>query len=95
MLKPIRDRILVECDDGGEKTAGGIVLTQVSRDPQRRAKVLAAGEGAWRKDGSFSPVTVRPGDIVEFAPGAGMEFDWEGKKYLMLNIQEVLGIVEA
>lgn len=95
MLKPIRDRILVERDDGDEKTASGIVLSHVSREPQRRAKVLATGEGAWRRDGTFSPVTVRAGDVVEFAPGAGQEFDWEGKKYLVLNIQEVLGTVEA
>lgn len=67
-LRPLGDRVLILVARESEKTKGGIILTDRSRDTSGIAKgeVVAVGPGSRAFDGSLVPMGVKVGDTVYF-----------------------------
>ena len=63
-LKPLGDRLIVEPIQQEEMTASGIVLPETAKEKPMQGKVLAAGPGARKEDGSRIPMDVSEGDTV-------------------------------
>ena len=93
-LKPLGDRLIVEPIEQEEMTASGIVLPETAKEKPMQGKVLAAGPGARKEDGSRAKLDVNVGDKVLYAKYAGTEVKLDGKKYLILKETDVLAIVE-
>jgi chaperonin GroES len=93
-LKPLGDRLIVEPIEQEEMTASGIVLPETAKEKPMRGKVIAAGPGARKDDGSRMAMDVSEGDTVLYAKYAGTEVKIEDKKYLILKESDVLAIVE-
>lgn len=69
-LKPLYDRILVHILDDEATTSGGLFIPQVAlSEMQGRGVVIAVGTGRVSFDGRIFPLTVKVGDIVQFARG--------------------------
>jgi chaperonin GroES len=93
-LKPLGDRLIVEPIEQEEVTASGIVLPETAKEKPMQGKVLAAGPGARKDDGSRATMDVTNGDTVLYAKYAGTEVKIETKKYLILKETDILAIVE-
>ena len=88
-FKPIGERALVEIEAQEEKTASGIVLPDTAKDKPQTARVIAVGE---MENGSRR---LGEGDLVVFARFAGTEIKLDGQDYLILDAEDMLGIVEG
>jgi chaperonin GroES len=93
-LKPLGERLIVEPTEQEEMTPSGIVLPETAKEKPMQGKVIAAGPGARKDDGSRIAMDVSEGDTVLYAKYAGTEVKIEDKKYLILKESDVLAIVE-
>lgn len=93
-VKPLGDRIIVERIDQEEKSAGGIIILDNSKETAKRGKVLAVGAGKIDDSGKRVPVDVAVGDTVLFTKLGGSEITVEGKSYLILKEDDIYCIIE-
>jgi chaperonin GroES len=93
-LRPLGDRLIVQPIEQEEMTASGIVLPETAKEKPMQGKVLAAGPGMYKEDGSRALLDVKQDDVVLYAKYAGTEVKIENKKYLILRESDVLAIVD-
>lgn len=99
-ITPLDVRVLVEPDMVEKKTAGGIFLpddhTEKQQYAQIKATVTAVGVNAWT-EAARNPAfrCPKPGDRVLIAKYGGIIVDGsDGKKYRILNDEDVTGLLE-
>ena len=90
---PLGANVVVKRIDAEERTAGGIMLPENSREKPREGRVLSVGDGRRLADGSRLPHQVREGDRVVFAGYAGVEVEVDGESMLIMNEDEIMAIV--
>jgi len=93
MLKPLHNRILVERVNPEEKTASGIIIPDTAKEKPQEGKVIAVGPGNRDKKGHPIPMDVKKGDRILFAKFGGSEVRIDGKEYLIMKEDDVMGIV--
>jgi chaperonin GroES len=86
-LRPIGKRALVKpAEQEEEKTASGIVLPQTTKEKPQTARVIAVDDS---EDGKVSE-----GDLVVFAKYSGTKINLDDEDYLILDSDDLLGVVE-
>jgi len=93
-IRPLHDRIIVERIEEETKTAGGLIIPDTAKEKPQQGKVVAVGKGKTTEDGKVLAMDVKVGDKVMFGKYAGTEIKIEGKEYLMMREDDVLGIIE-
>jgi chaperonin GroES len=74
-LTPIGDRIIIRRQVSSDKSKGGIILPETSREKPQRGTIVAVGPGKLnKKDGSRTPLQLNVGDEVLFVSWAGDEY---------------------
>ncbi len=89
-LQPLNENVLLDITEGKEvqKTASGIIIPDTAKEKPQYAKVVAIG--------NIENPGIAVGDIVFYKKFSGTEFDFEGKKYLMVPYADLLAkIVET
>ena len=94
-MRPLRDRILVERIEELEQRVGGIIIPDSAKEKPQQGRVVAVGKGRVNDKGEVFPLDVAAGDVVLFGKYGGSEIKIEGKEYLILREEEVLGVVEG
>jgi chaperonin GroES len=94
-MRPLRDRILVERLDEQEQRVGGIIIPDSAKEKPQNGRVVAVGKGRVNDKGEVFPLDVAAGDVVLFGKYSGSEIKIQGKEYLILREEEVLGVVEG
>jgi chaperonin GroES len=94
-FKPLGDRALVKIVEREEKTPSGIVLPDTAKEKPQTAEVVSVGEGKLDKDGQRVPLEVSQGDIIVFAKYSGTEISLDGEDYMILDGDDILGVVEG
>jgi chaperonin GroES len=95
-VRPLRDRILVErVEDGEQKSVGGIIIPDTAKEKPQHGKVIAIGKGRVNDKGEVFPLDVKAGDTILFGKYSGAEIKIEGKEYLIIREDEVLGVAEG
>lgn len=85
-FQPLGKRVLIERQEETNKTATGIIIPDnASKEKPSTGKIVEVGTEC---DG------VKKGDVVAFAKYAGSEITLDDKKYLILNFEDVLGIIK-
>lgn len=92
-VRPLHDRLLVRRMAEDEKTAGGLFIPDTAKEKPQKGEVVAVGNGRVTEDGKTLPLEVRAGDSVLFSKYAGTELKLDGKEYLMIREEDVLGII--
>ncbi|WKS95976.1 co-chaperone GroES [Riemerella columbina] len=87
-FKPLADRVLVEPVAAETKTASGIIIPDTAKEKPQEGTVVAVGEG--KKD---EPLTVKVGDRVLYGKYSGTELKLDGKDYLIVRENDLLGIL--
>lgn len=92
-LHPLHDRILVERIEEGEVRRGGLIIPDSAKEKPQEGKVLAVGTGTVNEDGKRTPLDVKAGDRVLFGKYSGSEVTLDGREYLIMKEDDVLGIL--
>lgn len=93
-LKPLGDRLVVQRQEAGEKTTGGIILPDAAKEKPQIGKVVAVGDGKLLKDGKRKELQVKKGDTILFSSYAGDEFKLKDEKVLLMREEDVLAVLE-
>lgn len=94
-VRPLRDRILVERIEEAEQKIGGLYIPDTAKEKPQQGKVIAVGKGRVNDKGEVFPLDVKAGDTVLFGKYAGTEIKIDGREYLIVREDEVLGVVEG
>jgi chaperonin GroES len=91
---PLGARALVKLVEREEKTASGIVLPDTAKDKPQTAQIVAVGEGKLDDNGNRVPLDAKEGDVIVFAKYSGTEISLDGEDYMILDADDILGVVE-
>ena len=86
-LKPLGARALVKMVEGEEQTPSGIVLPDTARENPQTAEVVTVG--------ASDELKVSTGDIVVLGKYSGTEIKIEGEEHLIVDADDILGVVEG
>lgn len=92
-ITPLHDRIVVEAAAKESKSAGGIILPDSAQEKPLMGTVLAVGPGKTLDSGVVAKIEILKGDTVLYGKYAGTEIKVEGKDYVILRSDDVLGVV--
>ncbi|WP_457560337.1 co-chaperone GroES [Caminibacter sp.] len=90
MFRPIGLRVLVERVEEENKTASGIIIPDNAKEKPLEGKIIAISKEVEEDEN----LPLNEGDRVVFAKYAGTEVALEGKEYLVLNTDDILGKIE-
>lgn len=93
-FKPLGGRALVKLIEREQTTASGIVLPDTAKEKPQTAEITAVGEGKL-DDGKRIPMEVKEGDVIVFAKYSGTEISLEGTDYMILDADDILGVVQS
>ena len=93
-LRPLQDRLLVRRVKEEEKTKGGIIIPDTAKEKPVEGRVIAAGIGKLSEKGNRIALEVQKGDRILFGKYSGNEIKIEGKEYLIMREDDVLGVIE-
>ncbi|NLY03987.1 MAG: co-chaperone GroES [Campylobacter sp.] len=86
-FKPLGKRVLVQREEESKTTASGIIIPDnASKEKPSSGKIVAVGNDDECK-------VVKVGDVVVFGKYSGSEVELDDKKYLVLNLEDVLGVI--
>jgi chaperonin GroES len=92
-IRPLHDRIVIQRLDEGEQQVGGIIIPDTAKEKPQQGKVIAAGAGKIRDDGTRQPPDVQAGDLVLFGKYSGQEIRLDGEDYLIMREEDVVGVI--
>lgn len=84
-FQPLGKRVLVERLEEATTTASGIIIPDNAKEKPSQGKVVAI---------SSEVENVANGDTVVFGKYAGSELTLDGTKYLVIDTDDLLGIIK-
>ncbi|MFO7983861.1 MAG: co-chaperone GroES [Desulfuromonadales bacterium] len=93
-VRPLQDRIIVERLEEETTTAGGIIIPDSAKEKPQMGKVIAVGKGKMNSEGNYLPLDVKADDKVLFSKYAGTDIKLEGKEFLIMREDDILGVLE-
>jgi len=93
-VRPLGDRVLIERIEADQRSPGGIVIPGTAKEKPQEGIVRAIGQGALDKNGNRIPLTVKVGDKIIFGKYSGSEIKLEGKEYVVVSENDIIGIIE-
>ncbi len=93
-VRPLSDRILVRRVDADEQVKGGIIIPDTARETPQEAEVIAVGPGKRNKNGDVISPAIKSGEKILIGKYAGTEIEVEGDDYVIVNEDDVLGIIQ-
>ncbi|KAA0055752.1 hypothetical protein IC582_003159 [Cucumis melo] len=93
-LQPLNDRVLIKVAEAEEKTAGGLLLTEATKEKPSIGTVIAVGPGHLDEEGNRKPLTVAVGNNVMYSKYAGNEFKGkDGSDYIALRASDLIAVL--
>ncbi|GFP87215.1 20 kDa chaperonin chloroplastic [Phtheirospermum japonicum] len=93
-MKPLNDRVLIKVAEAEEKTAGGLYLTDASKEKPSIGTVVATGPGTLDEEGKRKPLSIVPGNSVLYSKYAGNDFKGgDGSDYIALRASDVIAVL--
>ncbi|SKB74634.1 co-chaperone GroES [Malaciobacter marinus] len=83
-FKPLGERVLVKRTEVENKTASGIYIPDNAKEKPHTATVKAIGSKV---------EDVKVGDTIVFEQFRGTELNLEGQEYLVLNVENIIGVM--
>ena len=92
-VKPLHDRVLVKRLEEENKTAGGIIIPDNSKEKPAQGEIIAVGSGYRNTDGTVAALEVKVGDKVLFEKYGHSDVKLEGNDFLIMKESSILGIL--
>lgn len=93
-IRPLHDRVLVRRVEEDKTSPGGIVIPDSAAEKPIQGDVIAVGNGKILENGEIRAMDVKKGDRILFGKYSGNEVKVEGKEYLVLREDDIMGIIE-
>ena len=93
-VKPLGDRVLVQPVEEQEVKKGGIIIPDTAKEKPQEGKVVAVGTGKRDDNGKLIPFEVKKGDRVLISKYGGTEIKIDGKDYLIMREDDILGVID-
>jgi len=84
-FRPLKERVFISYTEELEKTSGGLYIPDAAKEKPQRGAIEAIGSDV---------KGVKVGDVVLFDKYSGSKINLDGKEYLILKEEDILGIVE-
>jgi len=94
MMNPLGDRVLVTAVEKTEEIRGGLIIPDSAKEKPQEGVIVAAGRGRLGDDGRLIPMDVKVGDKVLYGKYSGTEIKIDGKTFLIMHQDDILGIIE-
>ncbi len=94
-IRPLQDRVVVKRTEEETTTAGGIVLPGSATEKPAQGKVVAVGPGKRQENGDVQPVDLKVGDVVVFGKYSSNTVKIGDDELLILNENEIFGVIES
>ena len=96
MYTVIGNRVLIEPNDAGMKmSAGGLYIPEKSQRKPQIGTIVGIGPGLKENSGEYAPIDeLSIGDKVLFNKFSAVEVEEDGKTYVLLDAEDVLGIYD-
>ncbi|MEX1061903.1 MAG: co-chaperone GroES [Patescibacteria group bacterium] len=91
-IKPLGNNILVEPLEQEKTLPSGLVIPDSAKEKPQEGKVVAVGPGKI-DHGQLVKMTVKVGDRVLYKRFGGDELKIDGKEYLMVTEDDLLGVL--
>ena len=91
-IQPLGNRIVAQRIENEVQVSGGIIIPDSAKE--KTAKVIAAGPGSKKDDGTVVPLDVQAGDTVLIGKFSGNEITVDGEDFVILTEDEILCVVE-
>ena len=92
-IRPLGDRIVIKRTQNEEKTKGGIIIPDTSKEKPVEGLVIAVGAGKVLKNGKVHPLDVKEGDKVLFGKYSGTEVKLDGVEHVLLREDDLLAVL--
>jgi chaperonin GroES len=93
-MTPLQDRVLIKVDEASDSTAGGLVLTDASKEEPTIGTVVAVGPGMKNAEGELVAPGSTVGSRVMYQKFSGSEFEGsDGAKYIVVKDADILAAV--
>ena len=92
-LRPLHDRVLVQRLEETDEKHGSIIIPDTAKEKPQEGTVIAAGTGRVTEEGKNLPLAVKAGDRILFSKYSGSEIKLDGKEFLIMKEEDILGIV--
>jgi len=83
---PLGNRVLIERKEQTNQTASGLYIPDSAKEKPLNGKVIAVGKEAVEAG-------VNEGDTVVFPKFGGTELTFDGKEYLIMSTDDILGVI--
>jgi len=93
-IQPLADRVLVEPIKEEEVKKGGIIIPDTAKEKPQQGRVVAVGTGKLDDNGKAIPFNVKKNDRILMPKYGGTEVKVDGKDYLILREEDILGIIQ-
>jgi len=94
-FRPLHDRVVVRRIEAEEKSAGGIIIPDTTKEKPQQGEVVAVGPGARDEQGQLVPLDVKAGDLVLFGKWSGTEVKIDGQDLLIMKESDIMGILDV
>ena len=93
-FRPLHDRVVIRRVEEEEKTSGGIIIPDTTREKPMEGEVVAVGPGARGEDGKIQPLDVKAGDRVLFGKWSGTEVKLDGEDLIIMKESDIMGVLD-
>ena len=94
-VHPLADRVLLRRIEEEEQVRGGIIIPDTAKEKPLEAEGIGVGPGKLTDRGKRTPVAVETGSRVLIGQYAGTEVEINGEEYVIVQEEDVLGILES
>jgi len=93
--KTLFERLIVREIPVPDKSKGGILIPEVTKDVPNKGVVIAIGHTALlNKDGEEDTTLLKVGDVILYTKFAGLPFNYNGIDYKIVMINEAIFIYD-
>ncbi len=93
-IQPLGNRVVAERIEEEQQFSGSIIIPDSAKEKGQSAKIVAAGPGSKKDDGTIVPLDVQVGDTIMIGKFAGTEVNVDGSDYVILTEDDILGVIE-
>lgn len=86
-FQPLGNRVLIKREEQTNTTASGIIIPDSAKEKPLNGKVIAVGKDAVEAG-------INEGDTVVFQKYGGTEITIGGTEYLIMNSDDILGVMK-
>lgn len=92
-LTPVGNTVLIKPATVADKSKGGILLPEQSREKPQEGTIIALGTGGRDERGNLIPFEVAVGDRVLLSKYGATEVEVDGEKYKLASVEDLLAII--